>query len=83
MARCGVLPRQIRLAPARRRGDGEPATTVKRLAAGPRRRGLGGGDEVGEQVIDALSLVVMDPVRGVGQALDVVEVGHIVVLGLG
>ena len=25
----------------------------------------------------------MDPVRGVGQALDAVEVGHIVVLGLG
>jgi hypothetical protein len=32
---------------------------------------------------DALSLVVMDPMRGVGQALDPVEVGHVVVVGLG
>jgi hypothetical protein len=44
---------------------------------------LGGGEKVGEQLGDALSLVVMDPVRGVGQALDAVEVGHVVVLGLG
>jgi hypothetical protein len=28
-------------------------------------------------------LVVMDPVRGVGQALDAVEVGYVVVVGLG
>jgi hypothetical protein len=28
-------------------------------------------------------LVVMDPVRGVGQALDAVEVGDVVVVGLG
>ena len=33
--------------------------------------------------LNALSLVVMDPVRGVGQALDAVEVGHVVVVGLG
>ena len=26
---------------------------------------------------------MVDPVRGVGQALDAVEVGHVVVLGLG
>jgi hypothetical protein len=32
---------------------------------------------------DALSLVVMDPMRGVGQALDAVEVRHVVVVGLG
>jgi hypothetical protein len=44
---------------------------------------LGGGEKVGEQLVDALVLVVMDPVRGVGQALDAVEVGHVVVLGLG
>jgi hypothetical protein len=44
---------------------------------------LGGGEEVNKQLIDALSLVVMDPVRAVGQALDAVEVGHILVLGLG
>ena len=42
-----------------------------------------GGEKVGEQLVDALSSVVMDPVRGVGQALDAVEVGHIVALGLG
>ena len=43
----------------------------------------GGGEKVDEQLVDALSLVVMDPVRGVGQALDAVEVGHVVVVGLG
>jgi hypothetical protein len=41
------------------------------------------GAEVDEQLIDAFSLVVMDPVRRVGQALDAVEVGHVVALGLG
>jgi hypothetical protein len=44
---------------------------------------LGGGEEANKQLIDALSLVVMDPVRAVGQALDAVEVGHILVFGLG
>jgi hypothetical protein len=44
---------------------------------------LGRGEKVGEQLGDALSLVMMDPVRGVGQALDAVEVGHVVVLRLG
>jgi hypothetical protein len=43
----------------------------------------GGGEEVGEQLCDALSLVVVDPMRGVGQALDAVEVGHVVAVGLG
>ena len=43
----------------------------------------GGGEKVGEQLVDALSLVVVHPVRGVGQALDAVEVGHVVVVGLG
>jgi hypothetical protein len=32
----------------------------------------GGGEEIDEQLVDALSLVVMHPVRGVGQALDAV-----------
>ena len=41
-----------------------------------------GGEEVDEQLCDALGLVV-DPVRGVGQALDAVEIGHIVAVGLG
>ena len=43
----------------------------------------GGGEKVDQQLVDALRLVVMDPVRGVGQALDAIEVGHIVVAGLG
>jgi hypothetical protein len=43
----------------------------------------GGGEKVGEQLVDALVFVVMDPVRGVGQALDAVEVGHVVVVRLG
>jgi hypothetical protein len=42
----------------------------------------GGGEEVGEQLCHALRRVVMDPMRGVGQALDPVEVGHIVAVGL-
>ncbi len=44
---------------------------------------VGGGEEVDEQLRDALMLVVMDPVRRFGQALDAVEVGNIVVIGLG
>jgi len=32
---------------------------------------------------DALGLVVMDPVRGAGQALDAVDSGHVVAVGLG
>jgi hypothetical protein len=43
----------------------------------------GGSEKVDEQLCDALSLIVMHPMRGVGQTLDPVEVGHIVVLGLG
>jgi hypothetical protein len=34
-------------------------------------------------MVDAFSLVVMDPVRRVGQALDAVEVGRVVVVGPG
>ena len=45
--------------------------------------GQGGGEKVDEQLVDAFVLVVMDPVRGVGQALDAVEVGHVVVVRLG
>jgi hypothetical protein len=43
----------------------------------------GGGEEVDEQLCDALGLVVVDPVRRVGQALDAVEVGDVLVVGLG
>ena len=43
----------------------------------------GWAEEVGQQLVDALGLVVMNPVRGVGQALDAVEIGYVVVLGLG
>ena len=35
------------------------------------------GEEVDEQLVDALGLVVVDPVRRVGQALDAVEVRHV------
>jgi hypothetical protein len=41
-----------------------------------------GGEEVGKQLVDAFGLVVMDPMRGVGQAFDPVEVGHVVAVGL-
>jgi hypothetical protein len=43
----------------------------------------GGGEKVDEQLVDALMLVVMHPMGCVGQALDVVEVGYVIVLGLG
>jgi hypothetical protein len=42
-----------------------------------------GGEEVDQQLVDALGLVVMHPVRRVGQALHAVEVGHVVAVGLG
>jgi hypothetical protein len=43
----------------------------------------GGTEKVDEQLRDALRLVVMDPVRRVGEALDAVEVGYVIVFGLG
>src|SRR6516225_9073719 len=43
----------------------------------------GGGEKVSKQLCDLLSLVVMDPMRGVGQALDAIEVGYVVVVGFG
>ena len=42
-----------------------------------------GGEEVDKQLVDAFTLVVMHPVRRVGQALDAVQAGHVVVLGFG
>ena len=42
-----------------------------------------GGEEVDEQLVHALGLVVVDPVGRVGQALDPVEVGHVLVVRLG
>jgi len=42
-----------------------------------------GGEEVDQQLVDAFTLVVMHPVRRVGQALDAVEVGYVIVVGLG
>src|SRR5205823_9643667 len=42
-----------------------------------------GGEEVDKQLVDAFSLVVMHPVRRVGQALHAVEVGYVVAVGLG
>src|SRR4249920_3364145 len=52
----------------------------RRLAVLRRARGT---EKVDEQLRDALSLVVMDPVRRVGKALDTVEVGYVIVFGLG
>jgi hypothetical protein len=43
----------------------------------------GGGEEVDEQLVDAFSLVVMHPMRRVGQALDAIQVGHVSAVGLG
>ena len=43
----------------------------------------GAAKEAGEQLVDALGLVVMDPMRCVGQALNAVEVGYVVVVRLG
>jgi hypothetical protein len=34
-------------------------------------------------LVDAFSLVVMHPVRRIRQALDPVEVGYVIVIGLG
>jgi hypothetical protein len=39
--------------------------------------------ELDEELVDALRLVVMDPVRSVRQALDPVELRDVVVVGLG
>ena len=44
---------------------------------------LGGGEKVGEQLCDALGRVVMHPVRRAEQALDAVQVGHVIVVRLG
>jgi hypothetical protein len=41
-----------------------------------------GRKKVGEQLVDALVLVVVHPMRGVGQPFDAVEVRYVVVLGL-
>src|SRR5512132_3621210 len=41
------------------------------------------GEEVDKQLVDAFSLVVMHPVRGVRQALHAVQVGYVVAFGLG
>jgi hypothetical protein len=45
--------------------------------------GAGGTEEGDEQLRDAPSPVVMDPVRGVGETLDAVEVGYVIMFGLG
>ena len=43
---------------------------------------LTGGEEVDEQIVHALGLIVVDPVARVGQALDAVEVGHVLLVRL-
>src|SRR4051794_6240240 len=47
------------------------------------RRAASAPEEVDQKLIDALRLVVMYPMRCVGEALNVVEVGHIVMIYLG
>ena len=42
-----------------------------------------GAEEVDKQFVDAFSLVVMHPVRCVREALDAIEVGYVVAVGLG
>ena len=56
--------------------------TFARSGASPLARTCG-GEEVDQQLVDAFTLVVMHPVRRVGQTLDAVEVRYIIVLGLG
>jgi hypothetical protein len=75
-----VVPRHARSARAcaargRRSIRGRSTKSLVRLC----RR----GEEVDEQLVDAFGLVVMHPVRRVGQALHAVEVGYIIALGLG
>jgi hypothetical protein len=57
------------------------AAFFARISAGGSRSG--GSEKVVEQSSDPLVLVVMDPVRAVRQALDPVEVGHVIMVGLG
>src|SRR4026207_1108809 len=44
---------------------------------------LSRSEEVDEQLIDAFRLVVVHPVRRIGQALHALEVWHVVAFGLG
>jgi hypothetical protein len=73
----GVTPTERR---ANRTGSPSEWLRCRRLAALGR---AGGTEKIDEQLRDALRLVVMDPVRCVGQALDAVEVGYVIVFGLG
>ena len=43
----------------------------------------GRGEEAGEQAVDVPGFVLVDQVGGAEQAIDAVEAGHVVVLGLG
>ena len=66
------------------RGDLEPGAGSRRP---PKSRSVLGwqsrGEELGEQLVHALVLVVMHPVRRVRQALDAGQVGHVFVVRLG
>src|SRR6478672_13672312 len=66
------------------RSSPAPASAVSDLAEAEASMCLcAGGEEVDKQLVDAFRLVVMHPVRGVGQALHAVEVGYVVAVGLG
>src|SRR3954452_14350360 len=61
-----------------------PRTSRHATACASRRRCRArGSEEVDEQLVDVLGLVVLDPMRRVGQALDAVEVGDVLVVRLG
>src|SRR6516162_8737690 len=76
---CGVvvvaMVASLQIRPVLRARE-HPAPGARRSSwsALGRQRGC---EEVDEQLVDALSLVVVDPVGGAGQAFDAVEVGHV------
>jgi hypothetical protein len=82
---------------AARRGDDQalgPGYSEMLVSGGPTPRGSrprrsadlswrGEGEEASEQLRDALRFVVMHPMRRVGQALDMVQVGYVIVVWFG
>ena len=79
--RRSVRPRLRGGAYIRRRGsDQRGQERSRRMRARPPKTWClcRGGEEVDEQLVDAFSLVVMHPMRCVGQAFHAVEVGHVV-----
>src|SRR5437764_3722701 len=63
--------------------DTVPTRSRVPAVAGSRDRSLRGSEIVDQQLRDARRLVVMHPMRRVGQALDAIQVGYVVAVGLG